>query len=172
MVKWVGIVPNPHLSKSLFALAFASILVSSFGIYAHQVFAMGQAPSTCTNRYDGKITSMTITVGHRTYNPIAHPNMTLQIQNTRSYTVTFTIHTPNQSSQGNSLNGSTWFDTSATGYHFGECVNGIGPNQDVTITTTESHPANLAPSTTQTVSWSTLAPSNVTYNIKWTNPTH
>lgn len=159
-----------HVGKNLFALVFASILLSTLVISVHEVFAMGQAPSTCNNRYDGTITAMKITVGHRTYNPIANPNTTFQLSNTRSYTVTFTIHTPSQSSQGNSFSGTTWFDTSAPGYQLGECVGNVGPNQDVTITMTESHPANLAPATTQTVSWNTFGSSDVTYNIKWTNP--
>ncbi|MDE1829677.1 MAG: hypothetical protein KGI25_05080 [Thaumarchaeota archaeon] len=161
---------NRIFGKNLHMLVFASVLLSSTGLFAHYAFAMGQAPSTCSNRYDGMITTMTITIGHKTYNPIAHPNMTFQLQNTRSYTVTFTILTSSQISQGNSLNGSTWYDTSAPGYQLGECVNGVGPNQNVTLTTTESHPGNLAPAATQNVSWSTLTSGSVTYNIKWVNP--
>src|SRR5579864_3070811 len=85
--------------KNVFALVFASVLLASLGITANQAFAMGQAPSTCSNRYDGTITAMKITVGYRTFNPIANPGMTFQLRNDRSYTVTFTIHTPSQSSQ-------------------------------------------------------------------------
>ena len=157
-------------SKNVFALVFASILIASFGITANQAFAMGQAPSTCSNRYDGTITTMKITVGHKTFDPIANPGMTFQLRNDRSYTVTFTIHTPSQSSQSNSLGGSTWYDTSAPGFQLGTCVNGVGPDQDVTVTAKESHPGNLAPQTTQNVSWNTLVPGNVSYNVKWVNP--
>ena len=157
-------------SKNVFALMFASILIASFGITANQAFAMGQAPSTCSNRYDGTITAMKITVGHKTFDPVAHPDLTFQLRNDRSYTVTFTIHTPSQSSQSNSLVGSTWYDTSAPGFQLGTCVNDVGPNQDVTVTKTESHPGNLAPQTTQNVSWNTLVPGNVSYNVKWVNP--
>lgn len=151
-------------------VVFALILLSSTGLSAHYAFAMGQSPGTCGNRYDGPITSMKITVGHKTYDPIAHPNMTIQLQNTRSYTVTFTILTPAQSSQGNSINGTTWYDTSAPGYQLGECVYGVEPNQNVTVTLNESHPGNLAPSATQNVSWSTMTSGSVTYNIKWVSP--
>lgn len=161
---------NKKFGINLPMLVFASILLSSLGISAHEVFAMGQAPSTCNNRYDGEITAMKITVGHKTYNPISHPNMTLQLQNTRSYTVTFTIQTPSQSLQGNSLNGSTWFDTDAPGYELGECVNGVGANQNITMVLTENHPSNLAPVATQAVSWNTFSSGEVTYNIKWVNP--
>lgn len=160
---------NNH-NKNVFALVFASILIASFGITANQAFAMGQAPSTCSNRYDGTITAMKITIGQKTFNPIANPGMTFQLRNDRSYTVTFIIHTPSQSSQSNSLGGSTWYDTSAPGFQLGTCVNGVGPNQYVTVTATESHPGNLAPQTTQNVSWNTLVPGNVSYNVKWVAP--
>lgn len=143
------------------------ILVASLGISANEAFAMGQAPSTCNNRYDGTITAMKITVGSRTYNPIANPGVTFQLKNDRSYTVTFTIHTPSQSSQNNTLAGDTWYDTSAPGYQLGTCVSGAAPNQDIRITETESHPGNLAPQTTQNVTWSTLASGQASYSIKW-----
>ncbi len=157
--------------KNVFALVFASVLLASLGVSANQAFAMGQAPSTCSNRYDGTITAMKIIVGHtRTYDPIAHPGVTFQLRNDKSYTVTFTIHTPSQSSQNNTLVGDTWYDTSAPGYQLGKCVTGTGPNQDVTVTVTETHPGNLAPQTTQNVSWKTLVPGETTFNIKWINP--
>lgn len=156
--------------KNMVAMVFVSILLASLGITASQAFAMGQAPSTCTNRYDGAITAMKIIVGYRTYDPIAHPGTTFQLRNDKSYTVTFTIHTASQSSQGNTLGGTTWYDTSAPGYQLGSCVTGAGSNQDVTITATEVHPGNLAPQITQNVSWKTLMPGEITYNIKWINP--
>lgn len=156
--------------KNMVALVSVSILLASLGITASQAFAMGQAPSTCSNRYDGTITSMKIIVGHRTYDPIAHPGITFQLRNDKSYTVTFTIHTANQSSQDNTLGGNTWYDTSAPGYQLGSCVTGAGSNQDVTITATEVHPGNIAPQITQNVSWKTLVSGETTYNVKWINP--
>lgn len=165
--KRVGSKAGKGLLTLTFALVFSLLLITS----ASDVFAMGQAPSTCNNRYDGTITSMKITIGHRTYDPIANPGMTIKLQNTLPYIVTLTINTSNQSVQGNSLNGSTWFSTSAPGYELGQCINNAGPDQKVTITQTEVHPSNLAPSATQTVSWTTLT-SNASYKIQWTNPTH
>lgn len=156
--------------KTVFALVFASILLASLVVSAKEAHAMGQAPSTCNNRYDGVISSMTITVGQKTYNPIAHPGLTIHLRNDKSYTVTFTIHTPSQSSQNNALGGSTWYSTSAPGFQLGKCVDGVGPDQDITITFTESHPANLASKATQVVSWKTLTSSAIKYNIKWTSP--
>ena len=158
-----------NTGKSMLALVFVSILLASLGASASQAFAMGQAPSTCSNRYDGTITAMKIVVGHRTYDPITNPGITFQLRNDKSYTVTFTIHTANQSSQGNTLGGNTWYDTSAPGYQLGKCVAGAGSNQDIKVTATEKHPANIAPQTTQNVSWKTLLPGDIAYNIKWIN---
>src|SRR5579864_1275416 len=95
-----------NLGNNVFALVFASILLTSLGVTVNQAYAMGQAPSTCSNRYDGTITAMKITVGYKTFDPVAHPGITFQLRNDKSYTVTFTIHTPSQSSQSNSLGGS------------------------------------------------------------------
>lgn len=160
---------HTHRGKNLFMLGFAMILVASLGISANEAFAMGQAPSTCNNRYDGTITAMKITVGSRTYNPIAHPGVSFQLKNDRSYIVTFTIHTPSQSSQNNTLAGDTWYDTSAPGYQMGTCVSGAAPDQDITITETESHSNSLAPQATQNVTWNTLVPGQVAYSVKWIN---
>ncbi|MDE2588612.1 MAG: hypothetical protein KGL95_02955 [Patescibacteria group bacterium] len=149
-------------------LGFATILLALLGI-ANEAFAMGQAPSTCNNRYDGTITALKITVGHRTYDPMANPGVSFQLKNTKSYTVTFTIHTPSQSSQNNMLAGDTWYDTSAPGYQLGTCVSGAAPNQDITITATESHPGNLAPQATPNVTWTALVPGQAEYSVKWIN---
>ena len=159
-----------HHGRNLIVLGFAAALLASFGMSLNEAYAMGQAPSTCSNRYDGTITAMKIAIGARTFDPIAHPGLTFKLRNDRSYTVTFTIHTPNQRSQNNTLDGTTWYDTNAQGYQFGTCVSGTAPNQDITITATENHPANLAPQTTQNVTWSTLVPGSITYNVNWINP--
>lgn len=151
-------------------LIFASVLLASLGISTSKVFAMGQAPGTCDNRYDGQITDMTVTNGDQSYDPITNQNIVFQVDNDKSYSITFTIHTPSQSSQGNSLEGSTWYDTSAPGYWMGLCVNGVGPNQDVTVTQNLEHSGSIAPETTQTVSWHTLMSGDITYKVKWVNP--
>lgn len=152
----------------LIMLVFASIMLLS--ISADKAFAMGQAPSTCNNRYDGPITSMTITNGNQAYDPIRNPGITFQVDNDKSYAVSFTIHTSDKSSQGNSLQGSTWYDTSAPGYWMGFCVSGANPSQDIIITQNLEHSGSIAPQTTQTVSWHTFASDSITYNVKWVNP--
>ena len=151
-------------------LGFATILLASLGISANEVLAMGQAPSTCNNRYDGTITYMKITVGHRTYYPMADPGLSFELKNNRSYTVEFTIHTANQSSQNSTSGGTTWYDTDSPGYQIGTCVSGAAPGQDITVVYTQSHPANLAPEATQNVTWNTMMPGEITYDVRWANP--
>lgn len=142
-----GILKNHH-GKYLLTLLFASILFASVEV-STQAYAMGQAPSTCPNRYDGPITSAKIIAGGKTYDPIANPGLTFELPNNQQYTVTFTIHTQATSSQNNTDFGSTWYDDDIFRYGNGHCIdnpvatsintiqptNTIGPNQDVTITT-------------------------------------
>ncbi|HZS73982.1 MAG TPA: fibronectin type III domain-containing protein [Candidatus Nitrosotalea sp.] len=154
-----------------FSTVFALILLVSTGFLVNEAFAMGQAPSTCNNRYDGTITSIQVTVGGNTYDPIANPGLTIQMDNDKTYDVTLTIHTPSTSSQNNTLDGTTWYDTSAPGYQLGTCVDGAGPDKDITVALTEGHPANMAPEATQTVTWSTLVAGGGSYFVQWTNPT-
>ncbi|MBI5698238.1 MAG: fibronectin type III domain-containing protein [Thaumarchaeota archaeon] len=151
----------------LFVLVFSTLYVS---FVSNQAFAMGDAPSTCNNRYDGTISSLIISGGGQMYDPIANPGLTIQIDNDKSYSATFTIHTSSQSTQNNSLEGTTWYHTSALGYWMGTCLDGAGPDRDLTITSEFSHPSNMAPEITQTVSWATLTSSEITYNIQWVNP--
>lgn len=150
-------------------IVLSSVLVLIASFVLSPVLAMGDAPSTCENRYDGDITSMTITSGGQTYDPISNPGLTIQMDNDQTYSVKFTIHTPIQSSQGNSLQGTTWYHSSAFGYWSGRCVDGAGPDMDISIVSEFEHPANLAPETTQTVSWATLTSGEITYNIEWVN---
>jgi hypothetical protein len=100
---------------------------------------MGNAPSTCNNRYDGTITAFLVTYPGGTLDPVAHPNGTFTLYDDTTYNVTLTIHTPAQSSNGNSLGGTTWYSENLFGYYFGVCyqsqsATSIGPNQDVSIT--------------------------------------
>lgn len=163
-------ITNSH-GIHFFSTVFALILLASTGVLVNEAFAMGQAPSTCNNRYDGVITSIQVTDGGKTYDPIANPSLTIQMDDDKTYDVTLTIHTPSTSSQNNTLDGTTWYDTSAPGYQLGTCVEGVGPDRDITLTLTESHPANSAPDATQTVTWSTLVAGGGSYFVQWTNPT-
>ncbi len=153
-----------------FSTVIALILLASTGVLVNEAFAMGQAPSTCNNRYDGAITSIQVIAGGTTYDPISNPGLTIKMDNDKTYDVTMTIHTPSTSSQNNTLDGTTWYDTSAPGLQLGTCVDGAGPDKDITVTLTEGHPANMAPETTQTVTWSTLVVGGGSYSVQWTNP--
>jgi hypothetical protein len=154
-----------------FPTVLALILLAFTGTLANEAFAMGQAPSTCNNRYDGPITSIKITAGGNTYDPMTSPGLTIQMDNDKTYDITLTIHTPSISSQNNRLDGTTWYDTSAPGYQLGTCVDGAGPDKDITVKLTEGHPANIAPDARQTVTWSTLVAGGGSYHVQWTNPT-
>ena len=160
-----------YRDKNFLVLILALISVTTLALTTNQVYAMGQAPSTCNNRYDGPITSAIITSEGQTYDPIANPGLTFQVDNDKSYSVIFTIHTPTQSSQGNSLLGTTWYRTTAPGYANGICVDDTGPDQDSTIETSWSHPANMAAETTQTVEFGTRV-SGFNFNVEWSNPTN
>ena len=129
------------------ALVFGFLLLVSFGTVVPNALAMGQSPGICPNRYDGPIPSATLTVGNQTYDPIANPGLTITVNSTGVYGLTLVIHTANESSQGNTNNGTTWFDTDLNGFSFGECVYStshicdptlgcvpeIGPNQNAYI---------------------------------------
>ncbi len=162
------------IRRPLLATILLASLLSFLSI--SQVNAMGDNPSTCPNRYDGVITSLRVTLPHGVrFDPIAH-RVVFGLRDDRSYSVTFIIRTPAESSQGNTQSGTTWFDTSAFGFQLGQCVGpgqsypygNVGPNQDVTIQVDSiPHPANLAPLITQTVTWSTLVGNSVSYAIHW-----
>lgn len=155
-------------------LVLASIVLLSVGPFVHDAFAMGQAPSTCPNRYDGQITSATISAGGRTYNPLANPGVAFTLPTNEQYTVTFTIQTPAQSSQGNSGPGSTWYSSDTNGYYYGACVANVGPNENVTTTVTAGYSNSLPPAPFQQgVSFYTLeSPNGVgfSYAVNWTSP--
>jgi len=150
-------------------LFVASAILPFFSLIPN-VNAMGDAPSTCDNRYDGVITSMTISYNNQTFDAMKS-NIVLDVPNNQSYLISFTIHTNNQSSQGNNNTGTTWYDTDAYGFDLGMCVSNVGANQDVSTTLTLSEPPNFDPQITQQqVGWSTFTNGPVSYNINWTSP--
>ena len=154
-------------------MSIASILLVTFGMSSNEAFAMGQAPSTCPNRYDGPISSFIINNGSQTFDPIANPGVTFNVNRDSSYSVTFVIHTQSTSSQGNSDPGTTWYHATAIGFANGVCVDSVGPNQDVTLSGPYSHPSNMGAEGTQAVefaTYSTLA-NPITFNVNWIDPT-
>ena len=130
--------------NNLLTLVFASIFLSLFGMISHDAFAMGAPPGTCNNEYDGPITFMRVTNGTYTIDPISNPNVAINMYTQNLYNVTFVIHTPSQSSQGNSDPGTTWFETDAIGYGSGACVSNVGPDQDVKVQGSWALPSQIS----------------------------
>jgi hypothetical protein len=162
---------NYH-SKLLLTVFFASILFVGLGLSMNQVFAMGDATSTCPNRYDGPIVSFAINNGSNSFNPIANPGVTFNVNTASSYDVTFVIHTSNMSSQNNTSLGTTWNRDDVFGFADGHCVpdsktTTILPNQDVTLhrTLTNPHPGYYS----QSVFFATFSnlSNPVTYHVQW-----
>lgn len=85
---------NPH-GRYFLTAAFASILLI-LGMSASEVFAMGQAPSTCPNRYDATITEMILNNGTHTFDPIQNPDMVFRAEIHAGYSISMTLRTTNQ----------------------------------------------------------------------------
>jgi len=141
----------------------------------HNAYAMGDNPSSCVNRYDATITSMIIDNGRRTVtvldsggNGNVHHHDKFVSHIDVGYTVTFTLHTSSQSSQGNTDTGSTWFRHTGYGFAEGRCVDGVGPNQDIPITIGNVIMPTATQGTIQLVEWGSLPEiSQVHYSVAW-----
>lgn len=120
------------------ALVLASILLIVVGISTNDVFAMGDNPSTCFNRYDGTIVSFIVNNGTHIFDPLANPGLNFNIYKGSVFDVAFVIQTPDMNSNGNSDLGTTWYRENVNGYGNGHCVPNrtsatIGPNQYVSF---------------------------------------
>ncbi len=161
---------NGMSTSSILTLVFTSLLLISLGMVSHDAFAMGAAPSTCPNRYDGSITSFIINNGTQTFDAVANPGVTFDVKRGSDYNVTFIIHTPNQSSQKNTDPGSTWYRDDAYAFGNGHCVYGgttpsIGPDQDVPVNVTFDDQCTGC-FDTQLVYFDTFV-SDITFNVHW-----
>ncbi|HEU5488671.1 MAG TPA: hypothetical protein VFV16_07605, partial [Candidatus Nitrosotalea sp.] len=92
--------PTINSGKYFLTLVFASMLLVSFGMISHDAFAMGKAPGSCANEYDGPIVSAKINNGTQTFDALTSP--TFQLSPKGTYYLLFIIHTPSQDSKGNS----------------------------------------------------------------------
>lgn len=138
-------------------------------LLSNNVFAHGDAPSTCENRYDATITSMTASNGTRTFNTMANPGLQIDAKIDAGYDLTFMLHTANQSSQNNTLPGSTWYRHSAFGFGDGVCVDSAGPSQNMPVTVhvgaIPGIPDNYTQSRVEWGSWPEVV--QVTYEVVW-----
>ncbi|TLY15122.1 MAG: hypothetical protein E6K84_00930 [Thaumarchaeota archaeon] len=168
------------LKKFLAASSTLVMLLLTLAILAQPaaVNAMGDAPSTCNNRYDGRITYFIISNGTRTFNAIANPGVTFDVKANSYYNVTFVIHTANASSNNNTDPGTTWYNTDINDFGQGVCVpsrtnTSIGPNQNVIINRT--HLTDPRGTGTQYVHWGTwengMPVGGVSYHVNWIAPT-
>ncbi|HEX2615282.1 MAG TPA: hypothetical protein VHL10_07300, partial [Nitrososphaera sp.] len=151
-------------------LAMGLLCVLSMPAFlSNNVFAHGDAPSTCENRYDATITSMTVNNGTRTFDPMANPGLQIDAKIDAGYDLTFMLHTANQSSQNNTLPGSTWYRHSAFGFGDGVCVDSAGPDHDMPVTVhveaIPGIPDNYTQSRVELGSWPEVV--QVTYEVVW-----
>lgn len=165
-------VRNRKHHRHFLIIAFVSILVLSLGMSANQAFAMGQSPGTCPNRYDSTITQMTLNNGTHTFDPIQNPGITFRANAHSGYSVYMTLHTVNQSSQGNQDNGTTWYSSNNMGFSNGSCVYDIGPNEDkIRNSASTWNYVGWGPDTyPQLVSFSTIPFNQVTFTVDWYDP--
>jgi hypothetical protein len=144
-------------------------ILSMPALFSNNVFAHGDAPSTCENRYDANITSMTVNNGTRTFDPMANQGLQIDAKIDAGYDVTFILHTANQSSQNNTLSGSTWYRHSAFGFGAGVCVDSASPSQDIPVTVhvgaIPGIPDNYTQSSVEWGSWPRVV--QVEYEVVW-----
>jgi len=151
------------------------LLLSSTGILTSQVFGMGDAPGTCPNRYDSAIAQMSISNGTQIFNPLSHPSttfghpgITFRAETHSGYSLSMTLHTANQSSNGNKDIGTTWYSENTFGFGNGHCVNDVGPNYDSTqnFSFTWNY-VGSGPPHSQSVLWYTFGGNDVSYAVEW-----
>jgi hypothetical protein len=155
--------------------AVAAALATLAAVSPPLASAMGQAPSTCGNSYDSLIVSSMINNGTQTVNPMS-PNATFYATKTDGYNITVVLHTANESTNGNRLNGTTWYSTFAPGFALGVCVYDVYPNETLVVNYQASYPATFNPAASpvpQQVGWQTWNDSEpsalMSYNVIWVN---
>ncbi len=159
---------NSISTRSFLTLVFTSLFLVSLGMISHNVFAMGAQPGSCTNEYDGPFTNATIIVGNQTYYPMKN-SVSFQLTNDKGYLLTYTIHTPSQNRQGNSLPGQVIVGTSVNGYFDGYCEGTAYPNSNFTVSGTISHSNGVSPQTSQYVIWGASG-NYFSYTVNWVFP--
>lgn len=129
---------------------------------------MGQSPGTCTNRYDSAITQMIINNGTQIFDPVNNPGVTFRAEAHSGYSLSMTLHTADQSSNGNQDIGTTWYNENTLGFQNGHCVDNVGPNEDKTLNLSHTwNYAGLGPPKTQNVFWHTIGGNDVSYTVEW-----
>lgn len=153
-------------------LALAFLLLFPV-LLSNNAFSHGDAPSSCENRYDAKITSMTIDNGTAAFDPFSNSELEFNAQISKGYDVTFTMHTANVSLLNNTLAGTTWYRHSAFGFGSGACVNDAGPKEDISVTVHVAPPSGVPDGFQQnTVEWGSWPEVvQLTYAVTWHSST-
>ena len=141
----------------------------SFGMLAHNAFAMGAAPASCNNLYSGTITSFIINNGSQTFDAIANPGVAFNVNDGKSYSTTFVIHTANESNSNNTNPGETWYETDAPAFWWGACVGNTGPDQNATAFESWIEPPTYPTNQefTQGVLFQSYGGNTVGYTVHW-----
>jgi hypothetical protein len=115
---------------------------------------------------------MILNNGTQTFDPIKNPGIAFRAEAHSGYSVTMTLHTANQSSQGNQDNGTTWYSSNRVGFSNGSCVYDIGPNEYRILNSSSAwNYAGWGPDTfPQPVNFSTIPFNQVTYTVDWYDP--
>ena len=109
---------------------------------------------------------------------MANPGATFPALTTEGYSISFVLHTASMSSQGNTTNGTAWYDSNINGFFLGVCVGQlsdgnmtVGPDQNVSV----SFPVTVDPLYSpvssgghENVLWLEWPnPVELSYNIVW-----
>jgi hypothetical protein len=176
LVHWQELLSSVSLPIRNYAelSATSAVLVLTFAVLLpagsiNHAYAMGDNPSSCMNRYDATITSLTVNNGIQKFDPLAHSGLTFYADIDTGYLVTFILHAASQSSLDNTDSGTTWYTDSAFGFSDGRCVANAGPSKDIQITVQVTATNGIPDGYTQSgVYWGALPDtSQVTYNVVW-----
>lgn len=100
------------------------------GILVQDVFAMG--PGSCGNQYNGRVVVAKINNGTQTFDPLANPGVTFEVNKYASFGLWQVIDMPNQSSLGKVIPGGAWYRWINPTYPESTCLNGY-PNENLTF---------------------------------------
>lgn len=151
------------------ALSALALLVAFPVLLSNNAFSHGEAPSTCENRYDAEITSMAIDNGTRTFDPVSESDLQFVALMGDGYDVSFTLHTANASSMNNTSAGTAWYRHTAFGFGNGVCVEGAGPDEDISVTVHVDAPSGVPDGYQQNgVEWGSWpGVLYITYGVTW-----
>lgn len=136
-------------------------------MFAHDVFAMGPPPGSCSNEYAAKIISYTVWNGSQTFDPLANPGLTFQEKVGTDYVVTDVLQIANQSNQGNNDSGYYWENFDYNAFEGSGCIGPVTPNEQITEGPSSFH--NVVGQNTQAIDFSTTM-NSVSFNIQWIAP--